>query len=112
MRGPRVEHTCATCFPRCQTNACNLHVEVWYPKGGAAIGLPPPYPLAIFSSGFLVAAESYRSYARKLASWGFTTILYDKTESALNSLDDVVSASFVSVRLVHVQQGQFADFER
>ena len=79
MRGPRLEHTCTVCFPGCQTNACTLRISVWYPKGGGARGLTPPYPLAIVSSGFLVAAEAYESYAKMLASWGYTTVLYDKT---------------------------------
>jgi hypothetical protein len=98
MRGPRLEHTRARCFPVCQTNACLLRVEVWYPKGGSALGLSPPYPLAIFTSGFLVDKDAYRSYATMLASWGHTAVLYDKAESALSSINDEVSAKFVSVR--------------
>ena len=41
-------------------------------------GMPPPYPLAIMSGGFLTSASSYMSYARRLASWGYTVVLYDK----------------------------------
>lgn len=96
---PKLEHTCSQCFPACQTNKCLLRTEVWYPKGGTALGLAPPYPLAIFSSGFMVASEAYQSYAHVLASWGYTVILYDKTESAIDAIDDELSARFISVRI-------------
>jgi hypothetical protein len=95
---PKLEHTCIRCFPACQINKCLLRVEVWYPKGGMAIGQAPPHPLAIFSSGFLIPSEHYRSYARRLTSWGYTVMLYDKIESAVDAIDDEVSAQFVSVR--------------
>jgi hypothetical protein len=94
---PQLEHICTKCFPKCQINSCMLHVDVWYPKGGAAFGISPPYPLAIFSSGFLVSSTGYTSYACMLASWGYTVLLYDKVESALSAVDDVLSVAFVSV---------------
>ena len=40
--------------------------------------MPPPYPLAVISGGFLTSASSYLSYARRLASWGYTVVLYEK----------------------------------
>jgi hypothetical protein len=103
---PKLEHTCIRCFPACQMNKCLLRVDVWYPKGGHAIGQAPPYPLAIFSSGFLVSSELYQSYARRLTSWGYTVMLYDKMETAVDPVDDELSASFVTVRYTR----QFYDF--
>ena len=41
-------------------------------------GLFAPYPLAILTGGFTVNAASYRSYGQRLASWGYTVVVYDK----------------------------------
>ncbi|GMH41771.1 hypothetical protein BSKO_09681 [Bryopsis sp. KO-2023] len=92
---PRLEHTCVDCFPQCIGARCLLRMNVTYPGGSSQLGVGPPFPLAIISGGFLVKGEVYRSYAERLASWGYVAVSYDKVESVLDALDDLVSASFI-----------------
>ncbi|GAX79658.1 hypothetical protein CEUSTIGMA_g7099.t1 [Chlamydomonas eustigma] len=86
---PRLEHTCTSCFPACIGTSCLVRANFIYPKGGRLLGLGPPYPLAIFSSGFLVSSESYQSHAEALAAWGYTVLLYDRQETVADFLNDV-----------------------
>ena len=53
------------------------------------------FPLAVFTPGFLVDAESYDFLARRLCSFGYVVLRYDKSESINETLDDVVSASLL-----------------
>ena len=115
-RLPKLEHTCVSCFPRCVGDACLLSIDAYvptpppvlpdamFPLIGAVPGDAPgdaprargPYPLAVFTAGFLVDAEQYASYARRLCSWGYVVLQYNKRENvAGNALDDVVSAAMI-----------------
>ena len=117
-RLPKLEHTCVSCFPRCVGDACLLSIDAYvptpppvlpdamFPLVGAVSGdgdVPGdaprargPYPLAVFTAGFLVDAEQYASYARRLCSWGYVVLQYNKRENvAGNALDDVVSAAMI-----------------
>lgn len=93
---PLLEHTCASCFPKCVGDECLLKVWVTYPNtAGLEETFRPPFPLVILSTGFLVNAEQYASYAQHLASHGFVVIMYNKRESAASARDDVLCASFI-----------------
>jgi alpha-beta hydrolase superfamily lysophospholipase len=52
--------------------------------------------LAVISSGFLVGSDQYRTYAERLASYGYVAVCYDKVENATNAINDELSALFVS----------------
>lgn len=94
-RLPTLEHIFADCYPRCTVDQSILRVRVVYPKGGTSVGLLAPYPLVIISPGFLLGCEQYMSYAERLASWGYTVLLYDRSDRALDPMPDVVAVQFV-----------------
>lgn len=93
LKLPQLEHTCTTCDA--PADRCRLKIHAWAPKGGAAKGLSPPYPLALISPGFLVAADQYSLYAERLSSWGWVVVTYDNTQQALDPINDVVSVAFL-----------------
>lgn len=39
VRLPPLEHTCASCFPLCSDNRCQVKLQVVYPRGGTTVGL-------------------------------------------------------------------------
>ena len=97
-RLPPLEHVCASLSPACVNKQCAVTLELVVPRrdGGDASCPPPhPSPLAVFSGGFLAGRDAYMETAARLASWGFAVVTYDKTETALDPLDDVVSADVV-----------------
>ncbi|KAL6765607.1 hypothetical protein V8C86DRAFT_2455374 [Haematococcus lacustris] len=90
---PRLEHVCTSCLTVCAGSNCLIRLFLTYPRRGAAWGLRPPYPLAIITSGFLLAAEAYKPYSDLLASWGYTALRYDKVETVTDFLDDTTSVA-------------------
>ncbi|GAQ77704.1 Hypothetical protein KFL_000020650 [Klebsormidium nitens] len=99
-----LEHTCANCYPQCVDGGCLLRIKVTYPGNGRSGH--EPYPLAIFSGGFLVSSDQYQSYADRLASWGYVVLTYNKAEGLTGPLDDVLSARFISELITWAEQSR------
>lgn len=55
-------------------NTKALSVSVVHPSAGPSAG---PYPVVVFSPGFLVSVGAYKAYATRLATHGIATILVD-----------------------------------
>ncbi|KAF5838783.1 hypothetical protein DUNSADRAFT_2246, partial [Dunaliella salina] len=90
----KLSHVLTSCYSSgFAGTSCQVKFDMFYPKGGATLGLGPPYPLALITSGFFVSSEAYKSYAQRLASWGYAVLLYDKQETMSDILDDVTSVA-------------------
>lgn len=48
-------------------------------------------PVVIFTPGFLLNSSLYRSYAARLASWGYTCVLWDLSDV----LDDTLTIAYM-----------------
>jgi dienelactone hydrolase len=48
-------------------------------------------PVVIFTPGFLLNSSLYRSYATRLASWGYTVLLWDLSDV----LDDTLTCAYM-----------------
>jgi pimeloyl-ACP methyl ester carboxylesterase len=104
---PRLEHTCAPCFPAsCVGDRCLQSIYVTYPRPlarradiDAATPLDPlgaPYPLAVISGGFLLGSDSYSSLAARLATWGYVAVRYDRRDGLTDLLDDASCAELLT----------------
>lgn len=71
--------------PSDPTTPLELQLEVLTPQSRS------PCPVVVFSAGFLINSSMYRSYAAKLASWGYTVVLWDLSEV----LDDTLTCAFM-----------------
>eukprot|EP00890_Picochlorum_soloecismus_P004898 jgi/Picsp_1/5409/NSC_02768-R1_protein len=87
IRLPRLAHTCTTC--NAPADRCRIRINAWVPKGGSHIGLYGRFPLAVISPGFLITADQYSSYARRLAEWGYVAVVYDFVQQALDPSSDL-----------------------
>jgi len=72
----------------CKVQFCTVKLSISMPSDAAGVGArKAPYPLAIFSNGFIVSASFYASYAKRLASWGYVVIRWDtNNENPLRSI--------------------------
>lgn len=80
----------------CSGGLCKVSILVSMPSGQGSGGRVFPYPLAIVSNGFLTKASFYKSYAERLASWGYVVLRWDTNgENFLNALKHDVLGKMV-----------------
>lgn len=78
-------------FTKTSLGACQLLTS--FAAGSAC-------PVVIFTPGFLLNSSLYRSYAQRLASWGYTVLLWDLSDV----LDDTLTVAYmkqVGALLIH-----------
>ncbi|MBK06061.1 MAG: hypothetical protein CL920_36040 [Deltaproteobacteria bacterium] len=70
----------------CSGSKCKVFLNIDMPSAGNTTR-KAPYPVIIFSNGFLLKAERYKTYAERLAKWGYVVVRWDTNqESAFSAL--------------------------
>lgn len=93
----------------CTGRFCTVKLFVSLPSGGQG-SRKGPYPLAVISNGFLLGADQYASYGKRLASWGYVVIRWDTNgEDFLSALKhDALGKMIVEIVGWAAQQNQKA----
>lgn len=60
----------------CTGSKCKVSAVWTVPQGVAGLR-KAPFPLVVFSNGFQMKKEQYKSYAEHFASWGYVVLRYD-----------------------------------
>lgn len=60
-----------------------------------------PYPLVVLSNGFQLPSSQYNGYALRLASWGYSTLRWDTSETLLRSLGHETLAKMLVALVSH-----------
>jgi pimeloyl-ACP methyl ester carboxylesterase len=90
----------------CSGSLCTVSIYVTYPDAPGTGNYRPPYPLAIFSNGFLLGADRYPSYANMLATWGYVALRWDTNgENLLSNVTHKALGAFV-VELINWADAQ------
>eukprot|EP00878_Enallax_costatus_P023598 GHUV01025101.1.p1 GENE.GHUV01025101.1~~GHUV01025101.1.p1 ORF type:complete len:309 (+),score=28.99 GHUV01025101.1:163-1089(+) len=71
--------------PSDPASTLDLQLEVLAPQSKSSC------PVVIFTPGFLLNSSLYRSYAARLASWGYTCVLWDLSDL----LDDTLTIAYM-----------------